>query len=123
LNNDNSYQDMWHWTYTWIGNLMNPVSVKQVSMVPVKYTLSQNYPNPFNPSTQINYSLEKSGKVSLKVFDMLGREVSTLVDENQVAGTYTATFNTAGRGFSSGVYFYRLESGSFVATHKLMLLK
>ncbi len=124
LNNDNSYQDMWHWTYTWIGNLMTPtVSVEQVSVVPVKYTLSQNYPNPFNPSTKIKYSIEKPGNVSLKVYDMLGREVSTLVDENQVAGTYTVTFNTAGQSFSSGVYFYRLESGSFGATHKLLLLK
>jgi hypothetical protein len=124
LNNDNSYQDMWHWTYTWIGNLMTPtVSVEQVNVVPVKYTLSQNYPNPFNPSTRIDYSIEKFGKVSLKIYDMLGREVSTLVDKNQVAGTYTVTFNTAGQSFSSGVYFYRLISGSFVATHKLILLK
>jgi len=123
LNNDNSYADMWHWTYTWIGNLMKPVSVEQASAMPLKYTLSQNYPNPFNPSTQINYSLEKPGKVSLKIYDLLGREVSTLVDDHQAAGTYTVTFNTAGRNFSSGVYFYRLESGSFAATHKLLLLK
>jgi hypothetical protein len=124
LNNDNSYQDMWHWTYTWIGNLMTPVvSVEQVSVVPVRYMLSQNYPNPFNPSTRINYSIEKPGKVSLKVYDMLGREVSTLVNENQVAGTYTVIFNTAGQSFSSGIYFYHLVSGSFVATHKLILLK
>jgi hypothetical protein len=89
----------------------------------VKYALFQNYPNPFNPSTVIKYSIEKAGQVYLKVYDLLGREVSTLVDEHQVAGTYTVTFNTTGQSFSSGVYFYRLESGSFVATHKLILLK
>ncbi len=124
LNNDNSYVDMWHWTYTWIGNLMQPVtSVKRVNVAPIKYALLQNYPNPFNPSTVIKYSIEKAGKVSLKVYDLLGREVSTLVDDNQAAGSYTVTFNTTGRSFSSGVYFYRLESGSFVSTHKLILLK
>jgi hypothetical protein len=124
LNNDNSYADMWHWTYTWIGNLMKPVSsVTQLNSVPGKYTLLQNYPNPFNPSTVIKYSIEKAGQVYLRVYDLLGREVATLVDDNQPVGTYTVTFNTAGQNFSSGVYFYRLESGSFVATHKLILLK
>jgi hypothetical protein len=124
LSNDDSHLFMSHWTYTWIGNLMNPVtSVKQVNTIPVKYALLQNYPNPFNPSTVIKYSIEKAGKVSLKVYDMLGREVSTLVDDNQAIGTYSVTFNTAEQNLSSGVYFYRLESGSFVATHKLVLLK
>jgi len=124
LNNDNSYSDMWHWSYTWIGNLMKPVvSVEQVSAVPMKYSLLQNYPNPFNPSTQINYSIEKAGQVSLKVYDMLGRVVSTVVNEHQTAGTYTVSLNMAGQGFSSGVYFYRLETGSFVSTRKLILLK
>ncbi len=124
LNNDNSYQDMWHWSYTWVGNLSSPVSdVAQIGDVPRGYALSQNYPNPFNPSTQIRYNLEKSGKVSLRVYDMLGREIATLVDAFQDAGSYVATFNMASKNFSTGVYFYRLEAGTFVATYKMMLLK
>jgi hypothetical protein len=124
MSNDDSHTGMWHWTYTWIGNLMNPVtSVKQLNSVPVKYALSQNYPNPFNPSTQIRYSLEKAGNVSLRVYDMLGREIATLVDAFQNAGSYVATFNMASQNLATGVYFYRLEAGSFVATSKMMLLK
>jgi hypothetical protein len=115
---------MWHWTYTWIGNKWVTV-VEQTSSVPSSYELSQNYPNPFNPTTQIRYNLEKPGLVSVKVYDLLGREVVTLVNTHQGAGSYTVTFNTAqiGRSLSSGVYFYRLESGSFVANNKMLLVK
>jgi hypothetical protein len=124
LNDDNSYQDMWHWTYTWIGNKWVS-SVEQTSSIPSSYELSQNYPNPFNPTTQIRYRLEKPGLVSLKVYDVLGREVTTLVNTYQEAGSYTVTFNTAetGQSLSSGVYFYRLESGRFVANNRMLLLK
>ena len=124
LNNDNSYADMWHWTYTWIGNLWSPVTeVAQIGDVPHAYSLSQNYPNPFNPSTQIRYSIERAANVTLKVYDVLGRQIVSLVDAYQAAGSYVVTFNTAGQSLSTGVYFYRLEVGSFVATHKMMLLK
>jgi len=85
------------------------------------YNLSQNYPNPFNPATKINYSLPKAGQVSIKVFDILGKEVTTLINEFQNAGSYDAVFN--GANFSSGVYFYRIESGSFIDTKKMFLLK
>jgi hypothetical protein len=121
---DNSYQDMWRWTNTWIGNKWT-VGVKQTSDVARKYALEQNYPNPFNPSTQIRYSLEKSSMVHLNVFDLLGREVATLVNSQQEAGSYSVTFDAAkaGRTLASGVYFYRLEAGQFVATHKMMVLK
>ncbi len=120
-NNDNSYQNMYNWTDTWIGNLV--LSVDQVSDVPRAYELSQNYPNPFNPSTQIRYSIQKAGDVSLKIYDMLGREVVSLVDTYQPAGSYVVTVDAASRSLSSGVYLYRLQSGSFVAAHKMLLLK
>ena len=124
ISNDNSWSDQFMWTNTWIGNKWT-VGVKQISDVAQTYSLDQNYPNPFNPSTQIRYNLEKAGMVSLKVFDVLGREVVTLVNDRQETGSYSVTFDAAqsGRTLSSGVYFYRLEAGSYVSTHKMMLLK
>jgi len=89
--------------------------------VPKTYSLSQNYPNPFNPVTKINYELPKSGFVTLKIYDILGKEVATLVDETKNAGLYTVEFD--GSQFSSGTYFYRLESNGFVSTKKMMLIK
>lgn len=91
------------------------------AVVPSQIQLLQNYPNPFNPSTQITYTLAKRSTVALIVYDLLGREVSTLVNEIKEAGTYTVTLN--GAKLSSGVYFYRLQSGSFVQTKKMVLLK
>ena len=81
----------------------------------------KNYPNPFNPTTEISYSVPKNGYVTLKVFDLIGREVATLYDGVQSAGNHIATFN-AGK-FSSGVYFYRLQSGGNSITKKLILMK
>ena len=121
LNNDNSYQDMWRWTNTWIGSLWTATAVKENIGVPGVYSLEQNYPNPFNPSTKINYSLAATGNVSLKVFDVLGREVTTLVNEVQVAGTHTAIMNAA--HLASGMYIYKLESGSFSSVKKMMFVK
>jgi len=93
--------------------------------VPQGFTLSQNYPNPFNPTTKIQYTIGNAGLVSLKVYDALGREVATLVNGNQEAGSYTVPFNTSETklNLSSGMYFYRLEAGSFVSTKKLILMK
>jgi subtilisin-like proprotein convertase family protein len=92
-----------------------------VTSIAENYKLSQNYPNPFNPSTKINYSIPKSGLVSIKVYDVLGKEVYTLVNEIKNAGSYEALFN--GANFSSGVYFYRIQAGDFVETKKMYLLK
>ena len=85
------------------------------------YRLEQNYPNPFNPTTNITYVLPKAENVSLKVYDVLGREVATLVNEVKPAGAYTVPFNAS--SLASGVYFYKLQAGSFVQTKKMMLVK
>ncbi|KER09177.1 MAG: hypothetical protein HY22_13285 [[Candidatus Thermochlorobacteriaceae] bacterium GBChlB] len=88
---------------------------------PTEYRLFQNYPNPFNPTTTIRYNLPASGFVSLKVYDVLGREVSSLVNERQTAGSYESRFNAA--NLPSGMYFYRLQSGTFTETRKMLLVK
>lgn len=86
-----------------------------------KFSLEQNYPNPFNPSTTIRYQIAESGLVTLIVYDMLGREIITLVNEELSAGKHEANFDAS--GFNSGVYFYRLKAGSFVETKKMVLMK
>ncbi|MDQ3019129.1 MAG: T9SS type A sorting domain-containing protein [Bacteroidota bacterium] len=85
------------------------------------YSLSQNYPNPFNPSTNIAYSIPKSGLVNIKIFDITGKEIAVLVNELKSAGEYSANFNAS--ALSSGTYFYRLESGDFKKTKRMMLIK
>jgi hypothetical protein len=91
------------------------------SQVPQELSLSQNYPNPFNPTTIIKYELPKSSEVRLSVFDVLGREVTVLVDERTDAGVHEVKFD--GSNLSSGVYFYRLQAGDFTQTKRLLLLK
>lgn len=91
-----------------------------------KYNLEQNYPNPFNPSTEIVFQIVKPGNVKLKVYDLLGREVKTLVDKELNNGTYSVTWfgeNNFGEQLSSGVYFYRIETGDFIQTKKMILLR
>jgi hypothetical protein len=97
----------------------------EIGLAPEEFVLFQNYPNPFNPSTRIQYSLEKASQVSLKVYNILGVEVATLVNGRQEAGSYTVPFNIndGTPGLSSGVYISRLEAGSFVSTRKLILMK
>ncbi len=101
----------------------NPMTGVEIttSGVPSAYQLEQNYPNPFNPSTSISFTLPSKSFVSLKVFDLLGREVATLVNEQKPAGTYTQKWNAA--NVSSGIYFYRLQADKFTETKKLVLLK
>ncbi|MBS1494584.1 MAG: T9SS type A sorting domain-containing protein [Bacteroidetes bacterium] len=95
--------------------------VNTSSNVPSQYSLGQNYPNPFNPNTKINFSLPKSSFVSLKVFDLSGKEVSGLINENLSAGTYQADFN--GANLTSGIYFYTLKTENFSETKKMILIK
>ncbi|MDD8017994.1 MAG: T9SS type A sorting domain-containing protein [Bacteroidota bacterium] len=90
-------------------------------LVPAKYELSQNFPNPFNPTTSIRYSLPVSGAVTMKIFNILGQEVSTVVNTVQNSGSYIVNFDAT--RLSSGVYFYELRAGQFVSVKKMMLLK
>lgn len=101
--------------------LANATAVRQLSNPPKSFELSQNYPNPFNPSTVIRYQLPVDGNVTLRVYDVLGREVETVVDEKQDAGTHAATFNAA--SLPSGMYFYRLQAGNHTFVKKAILMK
>lgn len=93
----------------------------EMDELPLEFSLEQNYPNPFNPATNIKFSLPKASMVRMAVFDMLGRKVATLVNEQKAAGRYTVRFEAG--SLSSGTYIYRIEAGSFTQTKKLMLIK
>ncbi|MBS4064561.1 MAG: T9SS type A sorting domain-containing protein, partial [Chitinophagaceae bacterium] len=102
-------------------SVVTEVKNNESNKLPARYQLKQNYPNPFNPVTTINYSLPKSGVVSLKIYDILGREIKTLVNEEKSVGNYSIKFD--GSNLSNGVYFYRIQTGDFSQTKKLILLK
>jgi hypothetical protein len=91
------------------------------SGTPDRFELFQNYPNPFNPATVIKYDLPKATRATLKIYNVLGREVATLKNGEERAGNKSAEWNAT--GFASGVYYYRLQAGDFTATRKLLLLK
>jgi len=97
------------------------VEEKEIVEMPNDYYLSQNYPNPFNPSTEIRYSIPQSSIVVIKVFCILGNEIETLVNEEKSVGSYEFEFNAT--NLPSGIYFYRLQAGSFVETKKMVLMK
>ncbi len=88
---------------------------------PSEYSLSQNYPNPFNPATTISYQVPAYSHVTIKVYNMLGKELGTIVDENKLQGNYTVNYNAG--SLSSGIYFYRMQAGNFISTKKIILLK
>lgn len=104
-----------------LGNVVLTGVQRSSNVVATNYELSQNYPNPFNPSTKIDFSILVDGWVSVKVYNLLGQEVATIVNQQLQAGKHIATFN--GSSLSSGVYFYKLEAGSFTSIKKMMLLK
>lgn len=97
------------------------LSVDDNSDIPIDYSLSQNFPNPFNPETSIRYSIPEQSHVTIKVFDILGREVTTLVDGEKNVGNYEVKFNS--KKISSGIYFYRIQAGDFLSTKKMIVLK
>ncbi|HSL88319.1 MAG TPA: T9SS type A sorting domain-containing protein, partial [Ignavibacteriaceae bacterium] len=102
--------------------LLISTSVENSSeFIATEYSLSQNYPNPFNPSTRIKYQVTGISRVSLKVYDILGREAATLVNEEKPAGTHQVTFDAS--SLASGIYFYKIQAGSFVETKKMILLR
>jgi hypothetical protein len=96
-------------------------SVKDEVVFPKIYSISQNYPNPFNPSTTIQFQVPNFSFVNLKVYDVLGNEVATLVNEEKAAGSYEVSVNA--KGLSSGIYFYTINAGNFIETKKMILLK
>jgi hypothetical protein len=112
--------------------VLSATSIHQIdNKIPQLFALEQNYPNPFNPSTMISFQLSANSTVSLKVYDVLGKEVTTLVNNELEAGRYSVNFDasnlsngvSSNGGYASGVYFYALKAGSFVQTKKMLLLK
>lgn len=121
-------QDLWSlWSDVYSTNMMQINYAEKYNSgikskdVPLAYSLQQNFPNPFNPSTIISYSLQKDGLVTLKVFDILGKEVATLVNERKAAGYYSIDFDAS--NLPSGIYIYSLTSANFISNKKLILLK
>jgi hypothetical protein len=140
-NNTAGLKAQWHFDSTcvdsvsgWNGTLMGTAGYDTLtfcpivtnisgngSIVPKSYSLSQNYPNPFNPTTNIKFSIPKNGYVEIKIYDILGKEITTLVSDPYQAGEYIVGFNAA--SLSSGVYFYRLTVNDYVATKKMTVIK
>ena len=96
-------------------------SVAKGGLIPTEFALSQNYPNPFNPTTSISFSLPEASDVRLEIFNIQGQKVTTLVNKQLEAGNHS--INWDGRDAASGVYFYRIDAGSFTETKKMLLLK
>ena len=106
----------------WRRDLTEIIGIQNISTeIPSVYSLSQNYPNPFNPTTVISFQLSVAGQVVLNVYDVMGREVQTLVNESLKPGTYEASFD--GSQLTSGVYFYKLSAGDFSETKKMLMIK
>jgi len=97
------------------------VGVMEHKKIPGEFRLHQNYPNPFNPSTTITYSLSKAAHVSLKVYNLLGREIATLADQTMPAGTHQVIWNADGA--AAGLYFYKMSAGSHSELKKMLLLQ
>ena len=106
-------------TYSVVDSIVT--NVENPGTIPNEFTLYQNYPNPFNPTTVISYHLPVSGNVTLKIYDLLGREVAVLVDENKPAGKYQINFNAS--ELASGVYYYQLKNGNFIQIKKMVLIQ
>ncbi len=124
FNTDLAWQSPTQWSYTWIGDTMDVVGTSidiTDSRIIKSYRLEQNYPNPFNPTTRIEYTIPHGGQVSLQIFNMLGQKVADLVNEYQRSGKYNIVWNAS--DVPSGVYFYRIQSGVFNQTKKMLLVK
>jgi hypothetical protein len=111
----------WGWAIDKIAFQKNAVDVKPQIQIPEKYCLYQNFPNPFNPSTTIRYDIIKEAKVTIKIFDILGKEIFSATETKKPAGKYEIQFN--GSSLSSGIYFYQIRTNDFCQTKKMLLLK
>jgi hypothetical protein len=109
------------WTDTWRFKTINPVGVEDESLRGEEYDLEQNYPNPFNPITRIRFRIKVTGFITLKIYDVLGREVTTLISKNMNAGYHEFFFDAS--QLSSGIYIYRLTADNFSSSRKMILLK
>jgi len=118
-----SYYCIYHVSLGMVGSIIAslPTGVKNKNILAASFSLGQNYPDPFNPGTKIKYSVPYITHVLLKVYDLLGNEVGTLVNEEKPAGNYEITWNAA--DLSGGVYFYQMKAGNFIQTKKMILLK
>jgi len=122
FNEDMSWRDPSRWLWTWIGEKMTVgVNDEAFSNRINSYNLVQNYPNPFNPTTTISYQLLKDGLVTIKVYDILGNEVKTLVNEQKEKGKHTTQFDAG--SLASGMYLYQIRANDFVETKKMLLIK
>jgi hypothetical protein len=120
----NTIQMELYWGWMYLDYMAVPSTITDIEEhyeLPAAFSLKQNYPNPFNPVTNIVYTLPSTQKVLLKIYDVLGREIKILVNEEQSAGTHNISFDA--RNLSSGIYFYRLEAGSHIQVHKMLYLK
>lgn len=120
-NNGQNTGDTWNFLIRFPVKIYNPAAIRNTNEFVQGFDLKQNYPNPFNPTTNIKFAIPKNGFVSLKVFDITGREVSTLINENMKSGAYVVDFNAS--ELSSGVYIYKLVTNEFTSTKKMTLVK
>jgi hypothetical protein len=109
------------WTYWTDSAKVIVTGINDKITKPLTFNLEQNYPNPFNPKTKIKYSVPNQSLVTLKIFDILGREIETLINEEKTAGIYEIDFDAS--QLSSGIYFYKIQAGNFVQTKKMILMK
>jgi len=120
--NGNPTNDEWNFGENFAVHIIDiPTNSQDLKIQPAKYVLEQNFPNPFNPNTIISYRLPFQSHVSLKVYDIIGNEIATLVNEEKSIGEYEVEFNAS--GLSSGIYFYRMETKNFAASKKMLFLK
>jgi aryl-phospho-beta-D-glucosidase BglC (GH1 family) len=110
-----------NYNFSYMDFVLLATSVEENNNIPLNFELQQNFPNPFNPRTKISYSIKEEGLVTLKVYDVLGKEIATLINENKPAGLYEAEFDAS--QLPSGMYIYKLQAGNFVSSKKMLLLK
>ena len=105
---------------------LNPLNTNQEELLPIQYALHQNYPNPFNPVTTLRYDLPENGYVNITIYDMLGKQVKTLINQTQGAGYRSVIWDAAndyGKPVSAGIYLYQIQAGEYMQTKKMVLLK